>query len=81
VTHPASPPLPVTVNAGRDPAEIERLWQKMFLFHRYRGEDHPFGVQRIDEALSYIKGKTHGVPVNQLRVSSILKSSLTTTYA
>ena len=22
---------------GEDPADIERLWQKMFLFHRYRG--------------------------------------------
>ena len=52
---------------GEDPADIERLWQKMFLFHRYRG-----GViinsalSAIDQALWDIKGKSLGVPVYQL---------------
>jgi len=52
---------------GQDPFDIERLWQKMFLFHRYRG-----GViinsalSAIDQALWDIKGKALGVPVYQL---------------
>jgi len=52
---------------GEDPADIERLWQKMFLFHRYRG-----GViinsalSAIDQALWDIKGKALDVPVYQL---------------
>ena len=52
---------------GQDPAAIERLWQMMFLHHRYRG-----GViinsalSAIDQALWDIKGKTLGLPVYQL---------------
>jgi galactonate dehydratase len=52
---------------GQDPAAIERIWQVMFLHHRYRG-----GViinsalSAIDQALWDIKGKTLGVPVYQL---------------
>ena len=52
---------------GKDPGDIEHLWQIMFLHNRYRG-----GViintalSAIDQALWDIKGKVLGVPVYQL---------------
>lgn len=59
---------------GKDPADIEYLWQIMFLHNRYRG-----GViinsalSAIDQALWDIKGKVLGVPVYQLLGGAVRK--------
>ena len=52
---------------GENPSNIEYLWQKMFLFHRYRGGVIlNSAISAIDQALWDIKGKVLGAPVYQL---------------
>ena len=59
---------------GHDPADIELLWQKMFLFHRYRsGVIINSALSAIDQALWDIKGKVLGVPVYQLLGGAVRK--------
>lgn len=52
---------------GRDPADINDLWQTMYRSHFYRGGAILMSaIAGIDQALWDIKGKALGVPVYQL---------------
>ena len=52
---------------GEDAMAIERHWQVMFLFNRYRGGViQNSALSAIDQALWDIKGKKLGIPIYQL---------------
>ena len=51
---------------GKDPLEIEHLWQVMFRGSYFRGAAVMGAISAIDVALWDIKGKYFGVPVYQL---------------
>ncbi len=63
---------------GRNPMELESLWQTVYLLPYYRsGSVHMSAVSGIDMALWDIKGKVAGLPVYELLGGKVRKELLT----